>query len=168
MSKNLTRIAGRNLAALAVAALSVQSLHAAGTLKPVGSPEQPIQIRDHAVKVVINNGFARTEVVQTFFNPNAVDLEAIYSFPVPKSGSLAEVVAYLGEKEIHGEVLPKREADALYEEEKSKGNDSGLAKKNSYETFEFRVSPVRAGAETRLRFVYYQPLEIDTGVGRYV
>src|SRR5262249_29895890 len=113
--------------------ICASSLYAAGTLKPTGSPEQPIQIRDHHVQVVINNGFARTEVVQTFFNPNAADLEAIYSFPVPKSGSLAQVTAQMGEKEIHGEVLPKREADALYEDEKSKGNDTGVAKKNTYQ-----------------------------------
>ena len=31
-----------------------------------------------------------------------------------------------------------------------------------------KVAPVRANSEVRLRFVYYQPLEIDAGVGRYV
>jgi Ca-activated chloride channel family protein len=30
------------------------------------------------------------------------------------------------------------------------------------------VHPVRAQAETRIRFIYYQPLEINTGVGRYL
>ncbi|MEE9180040.1 MAG: VWA domain-containing protein, partial [Vicinamibacteria bacterium] len=45
---------------------------------------------------------------------------------------------------------------------------AGLASKNGYQTFEFAVSPVPAQDETRIRFVYYQPLEIDTGVGRYI
>src|SRR5215470_1218766 len=75
--------------------------HAAGTLTPVGSPHQPIRIKDHQVNVVITNGFARTEVLQTFHNPNDADLEALYSFPVPKSASLSEVTLYLGEREIH-------------------------------------------------------------------
>lgn len=141
---------------------------AAGTLTPVGALEAPVQIREHHVSVVLDNGFARTEVTQTFFNPNAKDLEAIYAFPVPKSGCLSEVTIYIGEKAINGEVLPKREAEQIHEEEKAKGNDTGLAKKNDFQTYEFRVSPVRANAETRLRFVYYQPLVIDTGVGRYV
>lgn len=141
---------------------------ASGTLTPVGATQSPIQIRDHHVDIVINNGFARTEVTQTFFNPNANDLEAIYACPVPKSASLSEMTIWAGEKELHGEVLPKPQAQQVYEEEKAAGNDTGLAAKNSYQTFEFRVSPVRAGAETRVRFVYYQPLEIDTGVGRYL
>ncbi|MFA6959784.1 MAG: VIT and VWA domain-containing protein [Opitutaceae bacterium] len=141
---------------------------AGGTLTPVGSPHAPIQIRSHQVNVTINNGFAQTEVLQTFFNPNPTDIEAIYTFPVPKSASLSEVTITSGEKTLNGVVLPKKEAETIYEEEKSKGNDAGLTTKNGYQNYEFKITPVRANAETQLRFVYYQPLEIDTGVGRYV
>ncbi|HEY0943770.1 MAG TPA: VIT and VWA domain-containing protein [Opitutaceae bacterium] len=148
--------------------LSPHSARAGGTLTPVGSPQSAIQIQSHQVNVTINNGFAQTEVWQTFFNPNAQDLEAVYSFPVPKSASLSEVTIYAGEKTLQGEVLPKKEAESIYEEEKNKGNNAGLTTKNSYQTYDFKVFPVRAGAETKLRFVYYQPLEIDTGVGRYL
>ena len=140
----------------------------AGTLTPLGSTEVPIQIVDHNVDVVINNGFARTEVTQTFFNPNDVDLEAVYSFPVPRSATLSEVTIYAGESEINGEVLPKDEARRIYGEERDKGNDAGLAEKNSFYTYCFYVSPVRAQDQTRVRFLYYQPIEIDTGMGRYV
>ena len=148
--------------------LAAGGVFGAGTLTPVGSPDAAIQIRDHHASVVINNGFARTEVTQTFFNPNPVDLEGIYAFPVPKSASLSEVTIYIGETEIHGEVIEKNEAEKIYEEERDQGNDAGLASKNGYQTYEFRVWPIRAQDETRLRFVYYQPLEIDTGVGRYL
>ena len=141
---------------------------AAGILTATGSPQQPIQIRDHHVDVLINNGFARTTVTQTFFNPNANDLEAVYSFPVPRSASLAEVTVWNGERETHGEVIDKEEAARIYKEEKDKGNESGIAEKNAFYTFDFGVSPVRANSEVRIRFVYYQPLEVDTGVGRYV
>lgn len=158
----------RFLLSLGVAALLAVRALAGGTLTPVGASHAPVQIRSHQVNVTLNNGFARTEVLQTFFNPNAQDLEAIYAFPVPKSASLSEVTIVTGERTLQGEVLPKKDAQAAYEEEKSQGNDAGLATKNTYQTFEFRVAPVRAQAEVKLRFVYYQPLEIDTGVGRYV
>jgi len=154
--------------ALLIGLLAAGRAGAAGTLTPVGSPDAPIQIREHHADIIINNGFARTEVTQTFFNPNPVDLEGIYAFPVPRSASLSEVTLYIGEIEINGEVIEKEEAERIYQEERDRGNDSGLASKNGYQTYEFRVSPMRAQAETRLRFVYYQPLEIDTGVGRYL
>ncbi len=141
---------------------------AAGILTPIGSGHQPIQIRDHHVNVVINNGFAMTEVRQTFYNGNQEDLEAIYSFPLPKSASLSEVTIYAGEREIHGEVLEKQKARQIYEDEKSRGNETGLAEKNEFYALEFKVYPVPANDETKIRFLYYQPLNIDTGIGRYL
>ena len=118
--------------------------HAAGILTPKGASQRPIEIRAHHAEIVINNGFARTEVVQTFFNPNTSDLEALYSFPLPKSASLSEVTIFAGEKEIHGEVLEKDHARKVYEEEKQSGNDTGKAEKNGFQSFEFSVYPVRA------------------------
>jgi len=158
-------------AALAIFTLALAGItpaRGAGTLTPVQAGERPIQILDHQVHVTINNGFAMTEVIQTFFNPNDRDLEALYSFPLPRSASLSEVTIVSGETEIHGEVLPNEQAQQVYEEEKSRGNDAGLAQKDEFYTFDFWVNPVRAQAETRLRFLYYQPLEIELGVGRYL
>ena len=141
---------------------------AAGILTPIGSGHQPVQIRDHHVNVVINNGFAMTEVQQTFYNPNGQDLEAMYSFPLPKSASLSEVTIYAGESEINGEVLEKQKARQAYEDEKSRGNEAGLAEKNEFYTFDFKIHPVPANDETKIRFLYYQPLPIDAGIGRYL
>lgn len=158
------RIAGIVVLALA---LTVPAL-AAGTLTPVGSGHQPVRIESHDVRVVINNGFAQTVVEQSFFNPNPVDLEAIYAFPIPKSASLSEMTIVSGELTLDGEVLPKDEARRVYEEERDAGNDAGMASKDGIQSFEFRVSPVRADDRVQVRFVYYQPLAIDSGFGRYL
>ncbi|MDX2187566.1 MAG: VIT and VWA domain-containing protein [Opitutaceae bacterium] len=158
----------KTLVLAAVTSAASLVCHAAGTLKPVTAATNPIQIRSHQADVVINNGFAQVEVSQVFFNPNATDLEAIYAFPVPKGATLAEVTIQTGEKVLRGEVLPRGEAEKVYESEKNSGNDAGLARKNSYQNFEYKVSPVRANSEVSLRFTYYQPLEIDSGVGRFV
>ena len=141
---------------------------AAGTLIPKGSGHSPIEIVDHQVNVIINNGFARTVVEQSFSNPNDTVLEAVYRFPLPQSASLSEVTLFLGEEQIDGEVLAKERARSVYEQEKASGNDAALAEKNSFRWFEFRVYPVRPDEETRIRIVYYQALQIDTGIGRYV
>ncbi|MEZ0387166.1 MAG: VIT domain-containing protein [Verrucomicrobium sp.] len=155
--------------AAAILTLGLTSIApAAGILTPKGAVQEPLRIVDHHVNVTLNNGFARTEVTQTFYNPNPQDLEAVYRFPLPKSSSLSEVTLTLGEKEIHGEVVEKTRAKTIYETEKQSGNDAGLATKETFQAYEFRVTPVRAQQQTRLRLVYYQPLEIDTGVCRYL
>jgi len=63
----------------------------AGTLTPRDSSDLPIEIVDHHVAITINNGFAQTEVVQSFSNPNPHELEAVYRFPLPQEASLSEV-----------------------------------------------------------------------------
>ena len=44
-----------------------------------------------------------SEKSPSFYNPNNQDLEAMYSFPLPKSASLSEVTIYVGGREINGE-----------------------------------------------------------------
>lgn len=149
---------------------------AAGTLTPVNTADAPMQINEHTVDVVIDNGFARTEVTQIFFNPNDKTLEAIYGFPVPASASLSEITIWNGERELNGEVIEAKEARRVYQEERDAGNDAGLGEcactkekdEVEYASYKFSVANVRAKSEVKIRFVYYQPLKIDTGVGRYV
>jgi Ca-activated chloride channel family protein len=161
---------------MALLLLLSPALFAAGTLTPVQSMNKPIQIKDHVVDVVIDNGFARTEVNQTFFNPNDHDLEAIYGFPIPASASLSEITIWNGERVLEGEVIEAKEAKRVYEEERDAGNDAGLGECTctkpkdavEYMAYKFSIANVRKQSEVRIRFVYYQPLVIDTNVGRYI
>ncbi|MBT8353622.1 MAG: VIT and VWA domain-containing protein, partial [Desulfofustis sp.] len=141
---------------------------AAGLLKPKTGDHSQIAIKSHDVKVVINNGFARTEVDQVFVNRGDRDLEAVYSFPLPKQASLSELSLWINGQEVTGEVLEKQKAQQVYEDQKAQGNDTALAQKNDYKTFDINVYPVKATEPTRVRLVYYQPLAIDLNVGRYV
>ncbi len=151
-----------------ILALFNTSVNAAGLLKPVQGDDSQVFIKSHNVSVVINNGFAKTEVDQVFGNSGDTDLEATYSFPLPKQASLSEVSLWINGQEIVGEVLEKQKAKEVYEDQKAKGNDTALAEKDDYKTFDISVYPVRAQADTRIRLVYYQPLEIDLQIGRYV
>ncbi len=141
---------------------------AAGLLSPADGSLPPLQIKSQAVKVVIEDGYAVTTVEQVFSNPNDRDLEAVYSFPVPEHGAVSEFTVWIDGKPVVGEVFEKEEARRIYQEEKAAGRDAGLTEKDGYRTFDIRVSPVRAGQDTRLRLVYLQPAQVDHAVGRYV
>ncbi len=142
--------------------------HAAGLLTPINDSNAKLDIHEHHVDVVIEDGYAITTVTQVFFNPQGHDLEAIYSFPVPNKAAVSEFTVWIDSKPIVGEVLEKKQARQVYESEKNAGRDAGLMEQDSYKTFDIRVSPVRAGQTTRIRFAYIQPTHIDTGIGRYV
>jgi Ca-activated chloride channel family protein len=141
---------------------------AAGLLTPADGGLPPLSIRDHHVEVVVEDGYAITKVEQVFHNPHDRDLEAIYSFPIPERGTVAEFTVWIDGKPVNGEVVEKEEGRRIYQEEKAAGRDAGLTEKDEYKTFDIRVSPVRAGQQTRVRLVYMQPAAVDTGIGRYV
>ena len=142
--------------------------YGAGLLTPSSGQLAALEIKQHDVNVIIEDGYAITRVDQVFHNPHAQDLEAIYSFPVPEKGAVAEFTVWIDGKPMTGEVLEKKQARQLYETEKAAGRDAGLTEKDEYRTFSIRVSPVRAGQDTRIRFSYMQPAHVDTGIGRYV
>ncbi len=140
----------------------------AGLLTPVDGSLPPMEIKEHKVKVVIEDGYALTSVEQVFHNPHSMDLEAIYSFPVPEKGAVSEFTMWIDGVPIHGEVLEKKKAREVYEEQKAAGEDAGITEKDSYKTFDISVTPVRAGQDTRIRIGYIQPARVDSSIGRYV
>ncbi|KPA16206.1 a von Willebrand factor type A domain protein [Candidatus Magnetomorum sp. HK-1] len=149
-------------------AVLVASSHSAGLLTPKNFNIPKLDIKKHNVNVVIEDGYAITTVDQVFFNPNNQDLEAIYSFPVPDKAAVSEFTMWIDGKPINGEVLEKKDARQIYEEQKSNGNNAGLTEKNKYKTFEISVYPVLANQTTKIRLSYIQPAHVDTGIGRYV
>ncbi len=141
----------------------------AGLLVPANSADQSgLQIKSHDVSVAIEDSYAITEVNQVFHNPEAADLEAVYRFPVPDKGAVSEFTVWIDGQPVIGEVLEKEQARTIYQEEKAAGREAGLAEKNKHYNFEIKVTPVRAGQDTRIRLIYMQPVDLDTGIGRYV
>lgn len=140
--------------------------HAAGLLKPVNPSDVPPLIREHAVKVVINNGFSRTEVRQIFHNGNARAIDAVYEFPVPPTAALSEMTIAAGDHLLHGEVVEREKAQQVYDAQVAEGVQAGLATQNGYQNFQFSVAGIPASGDATLTFVYYEPVSIDSNVGR--
>ena len=141
--------------------------HAAGLLVPVNT-QTPLAIQSHDVNVVVEDGYAVTQVEQVFSNSGDSDLEAIYSFPVPHDAAVGEFVYWIDGQPIQGEVVAKEKAQQVYQQEKQAGRETALVEKDKYKTFDIKVFPVRANQSVKIRLVYLQPVFVDAGIGRYV
>ena len=82
--------------------------HAAGLLIADGGFGGVLEIREHDVKVTINNGIAVTDVTQVFLNTENRQVEALYTFPVPRGASVANFSMWINGKEMIGEVVEKK------------------------------------------------------------
>jgi len=162
----LSRLLG---AVFIAAALAVSnSVAAAGLLKPANSQLPDLQIRQHHVDVVIEDGYATTTVEQVFHNPHSQSLEAIYSFPVPDKAAVGEFTYCINGKPVIGEVVEKKRARDVYEQQKQAGQQAALVEKDEYRTFDISIAPLAPQSDVRIRLVYLQPAHVDTGIGRYV
>lgn len=141
---------------------------AAGLMTPVGQHQSQLEIKQHHVNVVIEDGYAITRVDQVFNNPHSQDLEAIYSFPIPEKAAVSEFTYWIDGKPVVAEVFEKQQAKQIYTEEKQAGREVGITEQDSYKNFDIRVYPVRANHEVRIRLSYIQPVHVDTAMGRYV
>ena len=141
---------------------------AAGLLVADGGSAGLLELKEQVVDVTINNGIAVTRVEQTFTNTEDRVVEALYTFPVPNGASVSNFSMWINGKEMIGEVVEKEQARRIYNNYKRRNIDPGLLEQVDYKTFEMRIFPIAAGADQRVRFTYYQQLELDHDRANYV
>ena len=140
----------------------------AGLLIADGGFGGKLEIVEHDVKVTINNNIAVTQITQIFENLEQRQVEALYTFPVPKGASVSNFSMWIGGKEMIGEVLEKKRAREIYNSYKQKRRDPGLLEQTDYKTFEMRIFPIAAKAKQKVQITYYQELDVDHDWATYV
>ena len=142
--------------------------HGAGLLVSDGGFGGVLEMKEHTVQVTINNGIAVTEVNQVFLNTENRQLEALYTFPVPKGASVANFSMWINGSEMVGEVIEKERAREIYNSYKQRRRDPGLLEQVDFRTFEMRIFPIAPNAEQRVQISYYQELNHDNDWATFV
>jgi Ca-activated chloride channel homolog len=145
-----------------------QPVKASGLLVADGGLGGVLEIKEHDVSVVINNGIAVTEIRQVFLNTEQRVVEALYTFPVPNGASISNFSMIINGKEMVGEVVEKKRARQIYESYKAVNRDPGLLEQVDYKSFELRIFPIAAGAEQHIKITYCQQLDFDHDNATYV
>jgi Ca-activated chloride channel homolog len=144
------------------------SMSAAGLLVADGGFGGVLRIVEHKVEATLNNGVAVTHVTQVFENQEDRQVEALYTFPVPKGASVSNFSMWINGKEMIGEVVEKKRAREIYETYKRQNVDPGLLEQVDYKTFEMRIFPIPARAQQQVQITYYQELDFDHDWVSYV
>ena len=153
---------------LAATASPLTSARAAGLLIADGGFGGALEVKEHEVQDTANNGIAVTKVTQVFHNTENRQVEALYTFPVPKGASVANFSMWINGKEMVGEVLEKKRARQIYESYKQTRRDPGLLEQTDFKTFEMRIFPIAPNADQKVQITYYQELDVDHDWATYV
>ena len=156
------------IAGLLTSLLGLQSAHAAGLMVSDGGFGGLLAIDEHSVRVTVNNGIATTEVTQVFRNTENRQVEALYTFPVPRGATVSNFSMWINGKEMVGEVVEKQRAREIYNSYKQQKRDPGLLEQTDFKTFEMRIFPIAPNAQTKIQLTYHQELDVDNEWATYV
>jgi Ca-activated chloride channel family protein len=169
-----TRTLLMGLSVLALLLLTVGVAQADGVVivePPPGvpAPETPnLVVKYHRVFVDITDQVAMTEVDQVFLNDTEYDLEGIYIFPLPEEAAISEFAMYVDGERWEGEILPRDEARAIYEDIVRQRLDPALLEYVGRDTFKASIFPIDPGDEREVDLAYTQVLKNDGGLVKYV
>jgi Ca-activated chloride channel family protein len=124
-------------------------------------------VKWHRVTVEIHDQVATTHIDQVFYNPNPVQLEGIYMFPLPEGAAMSDFSMFIDGKEFHGEVLGKEKARKIYEDIVRRMKDPALLEYAGEGMFKARVYPIPARGEKRIKFSYNEILRKEARLIRY-
>jgi Ca-activated chloride channel homolog len=124
-------------------------------------PHFPLTVKYHRVTVEIKGQVAITHVDQVFHNPNAMQLEGTYIFPMPEDAAVTKFSMYMNGQEVQGEVLERGKAKEIYEGIVRSMKDPALLEYMGRGMFKARIFPIPARGDKRVKLSYSQVLKKD-------
>ena len=81
-----------------------------------------VALADVSVAAVLRDLLCEVTVSQTYRNDEKVNIEAVYTFPLPLDAVLLDLTVKIGERTLGGVVVEKKAAEAQYEEAVAAGD----------------------------------------------
>jgi hypothetical protein len=159
----------RDLMMAAETPLVPASTYSGGALVAVKATgqESRLSLRRYHVDVHIEDGFARTTIDQTYFNPEGTRLEGTFYFPLPPDASLSRLAMYVDGKLMEGGVAEHDHARQTFETIVNRQKDPALLEWLDGSTFKMRVFPLEPRQEKRIILGYTQRLGDLYGRAQY-
>ncbi|MFO0756163.1 MAG: VIT domain-containing protein [Byssovorax sp.] len=133
-----------------------------------GTPARTLEISRQAVRAVIRDGLAETEVDQTFSNPGGREVEGWYWFTVPERAIVTSFAVETDGRLVEGEVIEKQEAVAQYQAAVRARHDPALLEWVDGLSYRARIFPVPASGSRRVVLRYLELVSARGGKIDYV
>jgi Ca-activated chloride channel family protein len=151
--------------------VSAQTADAPGSLIWVdaeGRAKLPCPLKQTNVKAEITGFISRVQVTQHFENPFNEKIEAVYTFPLPQNAAVDDMTMNVGGRMVRGKILPREEAQGLYEAAKSRGQVAGLLDQERPNIFTQSVANILPGSQVTITISYVEQLRYDDGSYEFV
>ena len=151
--------------------VSAQGGYTSGALTVVdssGNAKAVCPLKHTDVKAEISGFISRVVVTQQFENPFKEKIEAVYTFPLPQNAAVDDMTMTVGERTIRGKILPREEAQAVYDAAKSSGKVASLLDQERPNIFTQSVANILPGNQIKITISYVETLNYVNGAYEFV
>jgi len=137
-------------------------------LDPSGKPKSTCPLKHTSVKADISGFISRVTVTQEFENPFKEKIEAVYTFPLPQNAAVDDMTMNIGDRIVKGKILPREQAQAVYEAAKSNGQVAALLDQERPNIFTQSVANILPGNQIRITISYVETLKYENGTYEFM
>src|SRR5215217_4936469 len=151
--------------------VSAQTGDTSGALTVIdstGNARSACPLKHTNVKAEISGFISRVVVTQQFENPFKEKIEAVYTFPLPQNAAVDDMAMIVGDRTVRGKILPREEAQAVYDAAKSNGQVAGLLDQERPNIFTQSVANILPGAQVKITISYVETLSYVNGAYEFV
>lgn len=120
------------------------------------------------VKAEISGFISRVVVTQQFENPFKEKIEAVYTFPLPQNAAVDDMTMIVGDRTVRGKILPREEAQKVYETAKESGQVASLLDQERPNIFTQSVANILPGEQVKITISYVETLSYVNGAYEFV
>jgi Ca-activated chloride channel family protein len=128
-----------------------------------GADTFELPLVDTEVEASIGGLVADVTVTQTFANPFAESIEAVYVFPLPDDAAVDGFLMEVGDRRIVGEIKRRDEARQIYEAARANGQAAALLDQERPNLFTQRVANIPPGDAIAVTLSFAHVLQYDDG-----
>jgi Ca-activated chloride channel family protein len=124
---------------------------------------QPIMLKGLRVEGDLRGLLFEARAELRFANPGDTNIELFYAFPVPWGAVLLGVDVQLGDKRLTGTVIPKRHAEAEYDDALADGDAAIMVERVADNTYRVNLGNLMPGEACAISVRYAQKLRFEQG-----
>ena len=128
----------------------------------------PCPLKHTTVRAEISGFISRVVVTQHFENPFTEKIEAVYTFPLPQNAAVDDMTMMVGDRTIRGKILPREQAQAVYEGAKARGYTASLLDQERPNVFTQSVANILPGNQVTITLSYVETLRYEDGSYEFV
>lgn len=131
---------------------------------PVPRPIRQILTHQHHAEIQIRDQVARVTVSAEFYNPNPMQMEGTYFFPLEEEATVSAFSMVVNGKEAQAELLPADKARRIYEDIVRRKKDPGLLEYVGTKMLKARVFPIEPHKAIKIKLQYDQTIKEEGGL----